>query len=49
MFENKLVSKVLSSKRVEVTGGWRAADMSRFIRKMRRLGHVAARMGKSKY
>jgi len=43
------VSKVFSSKRDEVTGDWRAADMSSFIRKMRRLGHVAARMGKRKY
>jgi len=48
VFEDKLVSKVFSSKRDEVTGGRRAADMSSFIRKMRRLEHAAARTGKRK-
>jgi len=38
LFEDKLVSKVFSSKRDEVTRGWEAADMSSFIRKMRQLG-----------
>lgn len=49
LFENKFVSKVFISKRGEVAGDWRVADMSSFIRKMRWLGHVAARMGKRKY
>lgn len=48
MFEDKLVSKLFSSKRDEVTRSWRAVDMSSFIRRLRRLGHVAASMGKRK-